>query len=80
MQGLKVLAELVEFRADVQEHDQDSPVCRVVTVVFHVALHLQRPVCQERELERQGTAPGLPQSQTECQTWQRLNIQLMIYS
>lgn len=62
VQGLKVLAEPVEFRADVQEHEQDSPVRRVVAVVFHVALHLQRPVCQELELERRGTTPGLPQS------------------
>lgn len=43
VQRLEVLAELVELRADVQEHEHNSPVRRVAAVVFHVALHLQRP-------------------------------------
>lgn len=43
VQGLEVLAELAELRADVQEHEQDAPVCGVAAVVLHVALHLQGP-------------------------------------
>lgn len=47
VQGLKVLTELAELGADVHEHDQNPPVGGVIAVVFHVALHLQRPACQE---------------------------------
>lgn len=43
VQGFKVLAELAQLRADVQEHEQNALVCGVVAVVFHVALHLRRP-------------------------------------
>lgn len=55
VQGLKVLAQFVELRADVHEHEQNPPVGGVIAVMFHVALHLQRPSCQE--LERQRTLP-----------------------
>lgn len=44
VQGLELLAELVQVRADVQEHKQDPPVRGVVAVMLHVALHLQSPV------------------------------------
>ncbi|KAF5920975.1 hypothetical protein HPG69_014664 [Diceros bicornis minor] len=44
VQGFEALAELAQLRADVQEHEQNAPVCGIVAVVFHVALDLQRPV------------------------------------
>lgn len=40
VQGLKVLAQFVELRADVHEHEQNPPVGGVIAVMFHVALHL----------------------------------------
>ena len=47
VQGLEVLAELAELRADVQEHEQDAPVCGVAAVVLRVALHLHGPSGRE---------------------------------
>ena len=41
VQGLEVLAQLAELRADVQEHEQDAPVRGIVAVMLHVALHLR---------------------------------------
>lgn len=43
VQGLEALAQLVQLRADVQEHEQNAPVRGVVAVMVRVALYLQGP-------------------------------------
>lgn len=77
VQRLEVLAELVELRADVQEHEQNSPVRRVIAVVFHVALHLQRPHVRSWSWRDRGHCPSPPTITGLMPDRKHLNIPVM---
>lgn len=76
VQGLEVLAELVELRADVHKHEQNPPVSGVVAVVFHVALHLQGQHVSSR------SGSTLPQASRDRRLHdaKHSNVQVMTYS